>query len=331
MKIPASIEKEFAGFPAVLRQLVQDELAAGNAVAELAHGFPAAPCGASIMLERPVTTRPRVATPQLDFYERNGSAYSGEFTDAVRHFFVLEPPHPPPPEPDMNAIRAEFQRRCEAADAERESLRKQSEQEVQEVVARFQESMEMNYDRWHDGTGADLELLKDASPAALVAVENFLAARGVPDWRDVEALAALSSTRARALLRAAFAGGDDPVRLAVLAYAPELVSESERAGFLVRILENGAIEAMLPQALLVIEDFHPPEVIHAMQHGLMSRAGGTACHLAAMLCFLHGKAAEPFDWSLRPFFLRFNTADLTERAAAARDLHALLTGTLPGA
>jgi hypothetical protein len=103
----------------------------------------------------------------------------------------------------------------------------------------------------------------------------------------------------------------------VLSYAPELLSESERADFMVRILDDGAMEAMLPQALLVIEDFHPPDVIRAMLRGLMHRDGTTACHLAAMLFFLHGKAAEPFDWNLRPFFLQFNTTDMAERAAAA--------------
>lgn len=318
MKIPAHCEKEFAGFPAVLRQLVEAELAAGNGIAELGHGFPAAPCGAYILLVRAVTTRPRAATAELHFYDRNASSYSGEFTDAARHFFVLEPPRPPPPEPDMDAIRAEFQRRCDEANARREAEQFRSASEVREVVARFQESMEMNFDRWHDGTGADLELLKKASPAALAAVEDFLSSRRVQDWRDVEALAALSSARAKSLLRAAFAGGVDRVRLAVLSYAPELVSESERAAFLVRILDDGAIETMLPQALLVIEDFHPPEVIRAMLRGLMRRDGGTACHLAAMLCFLHGRAAEPFDWKLRPHFLQFITMDMAERATAVR-------------
>jgi hypothetical protein len=320
MKIPAHCETELAAFPAGLRQLVEAELAAGNGIAELGHGFPAAPCGAYILLERAVTTRPRAASGELHFHDRIGNSYSGEFTDAVRHFFVLEPPHPPPPEPDMDAIRADLQRRCDKEDARREAKRLQAAREAQQVVGRFQESMEMNFDRWHDGTGADLELLKGASPAALAEVEDFLASRRVQDWRDVEALAALASARAKSLLRAAFAGGEDRVRLAVLSYAPELLSESECTEFLVRILEDGAIESMLPQALLVIEDFHPPEVIRAMLHGLMRRDGGTACHLAAMLYFLHGKAAEPFDWKLRPHFLQFNTADLTEREAAVRIL-----------
>lgn len=105
MNLTREQEGEFAGFPPVLRELVLAELAAGNEIIEFAHGFPAAPCGACIKLARPVTSRPRQKTPELDFYERNGSSHAGEFTDAKRHFFVLEAPHPPPPEPDMDAIR----------------------------------------------------------------------------------------------------------------------------------------------------------------------------------------------------------------------------------
>ncbi|MBL0035373.1 MAG: hypothetical protein IPP26_06295 [Flavobacteriales bacterium] len=42
---------------------------------------------------------------EVVFYARNNSSYAGEFTTEQRHFFVLEPPLPPEPEPDMDAIR----------------------------------------------------------------------------------------------------------------------------------------------------------------------------------------------------------------------------------
>lgn len=92
-------------FPAALRGLIEAELAAGNAIAELGHGFPAPPVGAYCRLAQKVSTRPCASAEGLSFYERNGSSHAGEFTDAKRFFFVLEPPNPPPPEPDMDAIR----------------------------------------------------------------------------------------------------------------------------------------------------------------------------------------------------------------------------------
>jgi hypothetical protein len=105
MNLTAEQQKELAKFPSALRALIDAELAAGNAIAAIEHGFPAAPCGASVKLAKAVSAANRKSTSAVKFYERNNSSYAGEFTTAERHFFVLEPPLPPPPEPDMDAIR----------------------------------------------------------------------------------------------------------------------------------------------------------------------------------------------------------------------------------
>lgn len=105
MSLTTEQQNEIAQFPAVLKALVEAELAAGNAIVEVGHSHPAPPAGAYCKLANKVSTRPRAAGGGLDFYERNSSSHSGEFTDAKRFFFVLEPPNPPPPEPDMDAIR----------------------------------------------------------------------------------------------------------------------------------------------------------------------------------------------------------------------------------
>ena len=64
----------------------------------------------------------------------------------------------------------------------------------------------------------------------------------------------------------------------------------------------------------------PAAVVDALCRGVLSREGDVAVHFAAMLTFLHGQAAEAFDWAQRPFFLRFHTADRREREAAFREL-----------
>jgi hypothetical protein len=183
MTIPQQFSKEVAEFPAALRQLLEAELAAGNAITEVGHGFPAVPCGAYIILARPVTTRPREDGAGLSFYDRNGSTYSGEFTDEKRHFFVLEPPHPPEPEPDIDAIRAA--RNAAAASVPAPPKRKPpkrrstparvtaGEQKVSSppsrdpnsALGRFEASRVMDFDKWHDGTGYDLVALRELSPA----------------------------------------------------------------------------------------------------------------------------------------------------------------------
>ncbi|MBL8898251.1 MAG: hypothetical protein JNM84_11515 [Planctomycetes bacterium] len=105
MELDRDQQKELASFSPELRALIEAELAAGNRIVALSHGFPAPPVGAYVMLERKVTTRPRAPGDGLDHRDRNSSLSSGEFTDAARIYFVVEPPDPPPPEPDMDAIR----------------------------------------------------------------------------------------------------------------------------------------------------------------------------------------------------------------------------------
>ncbi len=97
--------KQIAEFPEPLRALIEAELAAGNTIVAIENGFPAAPCGASVKLAKAVGPERRRSHGEVSFYARNNSSYAGEFTTEQRHFFVLEPPLPPEPEPDMDAIR----------------------------------------------------------------------------------------------------------------------------------------------------------------------------------------------------------------------------------
>ncbi len=105
MTITPEQEMELAKFPTMLRILIEAELASGNTIIEIGHSFPAPPAGVYIKLANKVSTRTRADGDGLSFYERNSSSYSGEFTDAQRFYFVIEPPNPPPAELDMDAIR----------------------------------------------------------------------------------------------------------------------------------------------------------------------------------------------------------------------------------
>ena len=93
--------------------------------------------------------------------------------------------------------------------------------------------MEMNYEKWHDGIGYDLGALAEATPKERAAIEGLLVARRPRDWRDVEALAALDTPRARKELVAALGDANAEVRLAVTRHAPHLVPDADkRAGVL---------------------------------------------------------------------------------------------------
>ena len=307
-------------FPKVLQKLVEDEIEAGNQIVEFGHGFPAAPCGAYIKLARPVSTRERVATNEVNFYDRNMPTYSGEFTDSTRHFFVLEPPHPEEAPPDMEAIRAALDpsynvKRMVSAIAE------SPDKPIDDAaVMAFIKSMEMTFDKWKEGEGYDLKLIETANESTRREIESILVRHSPRDWRDIEALALIDSPRTHQAIQNAFLSEDTKVRMAVHRYSPQLINERQRIDSIVQSLCESEIFSGLSETLTEIEDFHPPEIIQALMFGLLSREGSIACHFAAMLYYLHGKANSAFDWAHRPFFLRFNTEDLEKRKEAIREL-----------
>jgi hypothetical protein len=307
-RIPEEFSGRLAGFPPELRALLEAELEAGNEIVEVASCFPAPPAGAYVKLARPVATRRRRSGGGIRFVDRASSLYAGEFSDERRFHFILEPPRPPDPEPDMDAIREG-----------RSAPRAAAPVPEGDAVARFARSMEIDYEKWHDGIGYDLDVVSAASAEERARIEELLLARGAADWRDVEALAALGTPGARAVLRRALATGSHDIRMAVLTHAPDVASEEERARVLVAALQHADFFGGLSRALDGAEAHHPPEVIDALLKGTLERAGDVAVHFAALLLFLHGKAPERFDWAQRPFFLRF-AGDAREREAAFREL-----------
>jgi hypothetical protein len=311
VNIPPEFRRDADQLPPLLRALLEAELAAGNSIAEVGHSFPAPPAGACFKLAAPVTTRPHESEGGLTYRAVNSSLYSGFFGDERGFHFIVEPPLPPPPEPDMEAIRA-----AHAPEPSPPAF----ERDLNTAPGRFERSMEMNYEKWHDGIGYDLESLRSATEAERRQIETVLLAHGAHDWQDVEALAALDTPAANEALRAALGHPNPEIRLAVLRYAPRLVPEGERTASLVRALRTAEFMGGLSQALDEAAGFHPKEVVEALLRGVLHRQGEVAVHFAALLMFISGKAASPFDWDRRPFFLRFGAADRTAREAAFRDL-----------
>jgi len=310
MALPEAHRAELERFPPVLLALIVAELAAGNGITELGHGFPAAPCGAYVLLTAPVSTRPRTNDASIRFHDYDTPTHSGRFTDEKGHFFVLEPPHPPEPPPDMDAIRRALEPPPWTPPPPRDDTH----------YRRFRASMEIDYEKWREGIGYDLESIRKAGPEDRRSIEDLVLGRGALDWRDVEAMAELNTPRATEALRAILKGTDIRLKQAVLRYAPGLTTKNDRKATLVRALEEAVIYGGLTQALDELPGYHPPEAIEALFRGALRREGEVAVHFAAMLYYLHGKAEEPFDWSHRPFFLRFHAALGPEREAVFREL-----------
>ena len=323
-----SYAAELKAMPANLRTLLEAELAAGNEIAEVGHSFPAPPVGAYFKLTKPLQTGANSLPKGLHYHDRKGSSYSGTVTDEVGYFLLLEPPHPPEPEPDMDAIRAAHQ--PEATRDERGRPLKPAVSTVPidpnsgTLLERFERSMIIDYDKWHDGIGYDLEVLRAMSPREQSEVESLLVRRGMRDWRDVQALAEIDSPTARAVIKSAMNDSSAEIRNAVTQYAPQLIPQTTRVKSLIRGIETAVIYGGLGQTLDQVAELHPPEIVDALFRAALHRSGDVAVHFAAILCYLFGKADVPFEWAQRPFFLRFNTEVRAEREAVFRELCAKL-------
>jgi hypothetical protein len=143
--------------------------------------------------------------------------------------------------------------------------------------------MNIDYEKWHDGIGYDLEALKEANNKERKAIERILVNRNPPDWRDIEALAILNTPGARSALKAAVLGGRNEVNMAVLRFAPELVNNELRTKLIVEALKSAIFYYGLRQTLDIVEKYHPKEVV-------------------------------------REFFLKFNTENLSDRKIIFQEL-----------
>ncbi len=188
-----------------------------------------------------------------------------------------------------------------------------------EPLAIFRRSMEIDYEKWHDGIGYDLDALQRVPPEEHGALYSHL----VPPqgWRDVEALAAMNTPRANEALReAAQHSPVNEVRLWVTNVAPHLVEQSTRTTLLRRAIETATFADGMVSALDQIEPSDRAELSDDLLRGLLTRDGTLAYHFAATLAFIHGVIPSRDDTSLRPLFLRFNTPDLEARRGPYREL-----------
>ena len=212
MGIPKEFLAEAEMLPLPLRKLLEDEIAVGNEIVEVGHSFPAPPVGAYFKLARSVSTRNHESDSNLNFYDQNKTNYSGEFTDAKRFFFILEPPHKKPPPPNMDAIRNAHSPVVQKAKSLKRHVHLENDADFpNSPLDRFRKSMTIDYEKWHDGIGYDLNALNEATPEERDMITNMLISRDL-DWRDVEALASLDTPRAREVLLAAASEGSSAVK-----------------------------------------------------------------------------------------------------------------------
>jgi hypothetical protein len=293
-----------ADLPAEARTCIAQELAAGNALLQVLAPPAGLLASLYVMLARPL--------------QATGAATSDPSAGEPRRFGELAPGLPavvvmgcgPIPEDAAPPAPARPERPTRPAGP---PLRAGA-------AARFERSMVLDHDAWREGSGYDLDAITEATPAERQEIAALLAATGLRDWRDIEAAARLDGREGRRLLRRAWREGGTVQRMALLRRVPGFVSEAQRVNALVEALAEVRPFEGLGDCLAEVEDCHPPAVIAALWRAAEGRGREAAVHCAAMLAFLHGLAATPFDWDQRPFFLRCASDDAAERTQALAEL-----------
>ena len=174
-------------------------------------------------------------------------------------------------------------------------------------------SMEITFEKWHDGIGYDIDSIRIASPTERKEIEQILIQHHPRDSRDIEALAQIHSKDALEIIKKAMKDPNPMSELQLQDLPQTLVTNCERTHSMIKALQSAELFGGLSQTLDDIEEYHPKEIKEALIKGLLSREGGVATLFAAMLFYIYGKADEPFDWAQRSFFLRFNTENKEER------------------
>jgi hypothetical protein len=198
-------------------------------------------------------------------------------------------------------------------------------------IDRFVASLNLDYEKWREGIGYDLDALQNLNAEERARVLALLQARldrPGAGWREVEAIAALETDEARATLEALTQHENIEMRLRALRRLSSSGKGARIEKAVVRILRDpDADVSMKVDSIMTMAREHPTA---AMQQALLFCAVDGApdlrVHAAALALYLAGRAKEPFDWNFRPLFLEFGESDRTVRLSALGKLTALIRG-----
>ncbi len=177
-----------------------------------------------------------------------------------------------------------------------------------ETYQLFLDSMVMDFNKWHDGTGYDLEVLKRLGPEERVSIEeqliNHLEQDG--DWRDVQALVALGTTSACAAADKARFHNNTKVRNYALRIRLDTQDSKDMTKEDIVELEEQVIQAVKQGDFEMAENMPTMRVKKALLDSIPGFNSEIRVSAVAFLLYLCGQATEPFDWGQRPFFLLFS-------------------------
>jgi len=187
---------------------------------------------------------------------------------------------------------------------------------------RFLDSMNMDYAKWHDGAGYDLDALRKLSIDEKEKVEDVLITHGVKDWRDIEALAEIGSEKALSAIKSALQSDKYEVRIKAIESLSEkkVVGEKEIETVLVETIPLVSILNGQTFTLRLAEKYPSSAVKRVLLWCALYGNDDIRVHAAALILYLYGITTSSFDWNYRPFYLRFGDKNLSNRKLAYDEL-----------
>jgi hypothetical protein len=189
---------------------------------------------------------------------------------------------------------------------------------MSDLLQQFADSMNIDYEKWHDGVGYEVNLLSQMSQSELESVEELLLSRGIHDWRDLEALHVLGSDRAWNAVLAARTGASPELRLYAMKYGPP-PTESDLE---FQILEDLTSPDRMGRAIDSAVDCPTPAIKERLIEVARTADAPYGYSAAAMLFEIAGIIDSHWDLSYRDFFLRFSSPPGSARDIAAQELRA---------
>jgi hypothetical protein len=344
MEISERIAEQLAKVPPALKPVLDRELAAGNKIKDVEIGRGDDAGKVALIFKSRFRTSPASAPAGVKYRESERkfgrifefvtdddsfSLVSVAFKEIPLQKQITGPTNPtegPAASPKSLARQLAYKKQLAAEIADGPILTQFRKQHpnLSAAAQKFLASMNIGYERWHDGEGYDLDALEGIPESEREPIEKILIGHKPRDWRDIEALGMFDSPASRRAIVSALRHSDSKVRREAMEQVPERVSPAKRQARLIQALKTTGLYSGLSEALDEVEEFHPPKVIQTLLRGALNRNGEAAVHFAAMLYFLHGKSKEPFDWHYRPFFLKFHTTDRAERKQIFHELCAAI-------
>jgi hypothetical protein len=199
-----------------------------------------------------------------------------------------------------------------------------------EAFTRFLSSMQIDYEKWHDGVGYDLDALVQIHGEEQRHIEALLTDRmeSTPDWRDIEALKAIGTPTAMQTIRKALKNHKPDIRLHAAEQLKDAGEDLDIEQYIIDGLQQDMTTGATSKALDLAAEHPTPRIRKALLDAALDSKDSTVrVNAAALAMYLAGKAKEAFDWDHRPFFLRFGDEDRDARFAAWKELAAICGDT----